>query len=177
MRKLIEPDSVAAIEEVAPRVGITCGDASLAILRRGPAGNDALCEDPEITKDEIESWAQHARAANAFGGLETTETASSARPTSYQLHQAARADRSFTLGEIIVAVIQAAGAIARRAYARHRRRRQARAIYNALHQLDDRTLRDLGFDRSEIRSVAAEVTGEAERTRVRALGISHSHPK
>jgi uncharacterized protein YjiS (DUF1127 family) len=81
---------------------------------------------------------------------------------------AARAHRSFTLGEIIVAAIQAAGAIARRAHARHRQRRQAMATCDALRRLDDRTLRDLGFDRSEIVSVAAEFDGDAERTRVRA---------
>jgi GNAT superfamily N-acetyltransferase/uncharacterized protein YjiS (DUF1127 family) len=104
-----------------------------------------------------------------FGDVATTDVVSSARPTSYDLHRAAGARRSFSLGEIIVAVFQAAGAIARRAQARYRQRRQARAIRDALHQLDDRALRDLGFDRSEIASVAAEVTGEAERTRVRAI--------
>ena len=92
------------------------------------------------------------------------------------LREFARAHRSFSLGEIIVAVIQAAGAIARRAHARHRQRRQAMATYDALRQLDDRLLRDLGFDRSEIRSVAAEVTREAEYTRVRGLLTSHSLP-
>jgi uncharacterized protein YjiS (DUF1127 family) len=95
-------------------------------------------------------------------------------PTNYQLHQAACAHRSFTLGEIIVAMIQAAGAIARRAHVRRRQRREARAIYDALRQLDDRTLRDIGFDRSEIRSVAAQMTGEAEPTHVRALLALHS---
>jgi len=37
-------------------------------------------------------------------------------------------------------------------------------------------LRDLGFDRSEIASVAAEVSGTAERTRVRVLLMSHNSP-
>jgi uncharacterized protein YjiS (DUF1127 family) len=102
----------------------------------------------------------------------TTDTASPARSTSYQLHQATQDHRSFTLAEIIVAAIQAAGALVRRVYACHRQRRQARAIYDELRQLDDRTLRDLGLDRSEITSVAAEVTGKAECTRGRALGTS-----
>jgi len=92
------------------------------------------------------------------------------------MHHTVRAHHSFTLGTIIIAVIQAAGAIARRAHARHRQRRQAMATHHALRQFDDRMLRDLGFDRSEIRSVAAEVTGEAEYTRVRALLTSHSLP-
>ncbi len=88
---------------------------------------------------------------------------------SYQLHQAASAHRSLILGQAIAAAIQATVAIARRALARHRQRRQARVTYDALRQLDDRMLRDLGFDRSEITSIATEVAGEAECTRVRAL--------
>jgi GNAT superfamily N-acetyltransferase/uncharacterized protein YjiS (DUF1127 family) len=173
----------------------------------------------DISKDGVEPWAQHALAANGFGDVASTDTASSARPTSYQLHQAARAHRSLTLGKIIVAAIQAVGAIARRAHARHRQRRQERDIYGTLQQLDDRTLRDLacahrsftlveiivaaiqavarrararhrqhrqawdlydglqrlddrtlrdlGLDRSEIRSVATELSGDAECDRVR----------
>jgi len=62
-------------------------------------------------------------------------------------------------------MIQTAGAIARRAYARHRQRRQVMATCDALRRLDDHLLRDLGFDRSEIRSVAAEATRKAAYTR------------
>jgi uncharacterized protein YjiS (DUF1127 family) len=80
-------------------------------------------------------------------------------------YEGAHALRSFTFGEIIaeiiVAAMQAAGAIARRAHARYRQRRQARAVYEALRDLDDRTLRDLGFERGEIKSVAARMTAEA----------------
>ena len=96
--------------------------------------------------------------ANGFGDVATIDT------------------RSFDLGRIIIAAIQAAGATARRAHARHRQRQEAKAIYDALWDLDDRTLRDLGFDRSEITSLAAEVTGRAEPTRVRALLMSHTLP-
>lgn len=82
------------------------------------------------------------------------------------------------VGEIIVEVIRAVGAIvgavASRALARYRQRQRARATYDALRELDDRALRDLGLDRSELRSVAAEVTGEAERTRVRAIPLAEA---
>jgi uncharacterized protein YjiS (DUF1127 family) len=87
-----------------------------------------------------------------------------------------QADRSRTLDKIIVGLFRAAGTFARRVQARHRQRRKAKATYDALRQLDDRMLRDLGFDRSEITSVAAEVTGKADRTRVRALRISQTPP-
>jgi len=172
MRKSTDLHSLAELEEVAPRGVITCGDTPTVILRREPAGNDAICEDPVSSRDHAEQWDRRAFGPHAFGDVATTDTASSARPISYGLHQAAFAYRSFTLGEIIVAAIQAVGAIARRAYARHRQRRRAKASYDALCELDDRALRDLGFHRSEIRSVAAEVTGEAEYTRVRALPTS-----
>jgi hypothetical protein len=140
-------DSPAALEEVAPRGVSTCSDTPIVILRRGSAGNDATCEDPAISNDDAEPWAQHALAANGFGDAATTDTEASARPTSDQVYQAARALRSFILGELIVAAIQAVAAFARRAHARRRQRRQARAIYDALRQLDDGTLRELGFDR------------------------------
>jgi uncharacterized protein YjiS (DUF1127 family) len=61
------------------------------------------------------------------------------------------------------------GDLLRRVIARHRQRREAWSAYDALRRLDDRTLRDLGFSRSELTSVAAEFAGDAEHTRVRAL--------
>jgi uncharacterized protein YjiS (DUF1127 family) len=172
MRKSTELDSVPALDEAAPRVVSTSSDTPLVILRPGSAGNDATYEDPAIS--DVEAWARHALAANGFGDGAGCDNgviadAGSARPTSYELYHDARAYRSFTLGEIFVAVMQAVAAIARQALARHRQRRRTRSTYDALRQLDDRTLRDLGFDRSEIRSVVAEITGEVECTRVRTL--------
>jgi uncharacterized protein YjiS (DUF1127 family) len=79
-------------------------------------------------------------------------------------------------GESIVAAIQAAGAIVRRALARYRRYRRERDTYDALRQLDDHTLRDLGLHRSEISSISAESMGEAEHTRVRARRIGRADP-
>jgi uncharacterized protein YjiS (DUF1127 family) len=49
---------------------------------------------------------------------------------------------------------------------RYQRRQQSRSVYHALQALDDRTLRDLGFHRCEIGSVAAEAAGQAEHTRM-----------
>ena len=110
-----------------------------------------------------------------MGDLETAVP--SVPPSSPELQRAARAHLSFTLGEIVVEAFRAAGAVARRAYVRYRQHRRARAIHATLRELDDHTLRDLGLDRSEIRSVAAELTGEAERTRVRVLQSSYGFPR
>jgi uncharacterized protein YjiS (DUF1127 family) len=93
---------------------------------------------------------------------------------SLQHYQAARTHHSFALRTIIVAAIDAIVAFARRAHAGHRQRQQAGAVYDALRELDDRTLHDLGLDRSEITSVAAEVTGRVEATR--ALLMTHTLP-
>jgi len=170
-------DSVSAVEDVAPRAVITSSDKPIVILRRGSAGNDAPYEDPAIS--DAEAWARHALAANGFGdgagvGDAAIPDAASARPANYELYHAARAHRSLTLGEIIVALVQALAAIARQALARYAQRQRAKSTYDALRQLGDRTLRDLGFHRSEIRSVAAELTGETECTRVRTTSKSRS---
>jgi uncharacterized protein YjiS (DUF1127 family) len=168
MRKSTDSENLAALEDVALFNVSTGSDTPTIILGYGSAGNDAACEDPAMSEDDLDTLARDAPAADGLGDV-ATDMGSSARPTSYDLHRAARAYRSVILGEFIVAAIQAVGAIARRAYARQRQRRQATAIHDALRRLDDRALRDLGFDRSETRSVAAEVTGEAEHTRVRAI--------
>ena len=103
-------------------------------------------------------------------GFATAVRASSAsRRTFHHPLRAAPAHRPITVGGVIVALMRAAAAFARRALTRYRQRRHAGAAYDALRQLDDRALHDLGLDRSEITSVAAELAGETERTRVRAL--------
>ena len=166
----------AALTEVAPRAAGTLGDTPLVFLRRWPAGNDPICEDPATSRHHAAQWDWSAYAPHAFGNVVTTDWASSARPASYEMYHAARAHRSFVLGGMIVAATRAIGEIARRVYARHRQRREARATYEVLRQLDDRMLRDLGFDRSEVRSVAVDIAGEAEYARARAWPTSHGLP-
>jgi uncharacterized protein YjiS (DUF1127 family) len=58
---------------------------------------------------------------------------------------------------------------------RNRHQRTHRATLRTLHSLDDRTLRDLGFHRSEIGAIAAEIGGQAEVTYVRAQMAHHLH--
>lgn len=139
----------------------------------------------------VETWARHALAANGFGDsapdprLSTHELfaadahlssreifAADAHLSSHEIHRAAHIHRARFLGRIFASAIRAAVDIVRDANARRRRRRQANAIRDALHELDDRTLHDLGFDRSEIASVAAEATDAAERTRIRSRSIT-----
>jgi len=53
------------------------------------------------------------------------------------------------------------------------RQRLHRATVETLQSLDDRTLRDLGFHRCEIGGVAAEISGRAEVTYLRAQLAHH----
>jgi uncharacterized protein YjiS (DUF1127 family) len=166
-------NSVAPPEEIALG-GVTHSDTPVVILLRGSAGNDATSGDPATSQDQGEPGAQ--QVTSGIGDIATAHKASSARMIGYELHPGAGALRSLVLGDNIIAAIRAAVVMVRRGYARYRKRREAWAVYDALRELDDRTLRDLGFDRSEIRSVVAEVTGKAEHTRVLTLWTTHGPP-
>ncbi len=70
---------------------------------------------------------------------------------------------------LAVDITQRVAAVARRYFDVRRQRRLSRATYRSLRGLDARTLHDIGLDRSELRSVSAEIAGEADRTRMQAL--------
>jgi uncharacterized protein YjiS (DUF1127 family) len=89
----------------------------------------------------------------------------------------ARANRLRALGQLVRTAIDAALGTARRVHGRYRQRRRAKAAYDALSQLDDHMLRDLGFARSELASVVAELTGAAAHSRVRDRASHHDVPK
>jgi len=170
---LTELYGLIAIYGLEPHGVRTYDNTPLALSRNRHSGADATRDHPAINLDDIEAWAHQARGVNGLGGdAEAGETP----PRSYGWHRAARIDRAFTLAEIIAEMVWAVGAFARRAYARYRQHREASAFYDALRQLDDHVLRDLGIDRSEIRSVVAEATGEAEHTRLR-VALAPSDPQ
>ena len=70
-------------------------------------------------------------------------------------------------------VADAATRLIDRLLAAWRRQRMHRATVATLQSLDDRTLRDLGFHRSEIGGVAAEIDGRAEVTYLRVQLAHH----
>ena len=160
-------DSVA-LEEVAARSMITRRAAAVTVLRREAARNDDTLEEPASSREELDAWARHTFASNGFGddGSPTGDTWAWA--TSHELQKAARARRAFGIGEIVVAMFVAVAEAARRVYARYRQSRVAAETYDTLRRLDDHELKDLGFDRSELASVAAEAAGRVTHTRKRA---------
>jgi uncharacterized protein YjiS (DUF1127 family) len=68
------------------------------------------------------------------------------------------------------AVLAACRRVLRDAWADWRERRRILATRRTLMNLDDATLRDIGFVRAEIESVAAEAHGGVAATRARLLG-------
>ena len=132
---------------------------SLSTLRRSPRGVPAANDEWGVESPPgaaIEAWARHASAANGFGDAigQSSDPSPSLRSTGIQ--RRARTARAEAFAEIIASSLASVWAALRRAYARYRTYRVARETYRALRLLDDRTLRDLGYDRSEIQSVAME---------------------
>ena len=80
-----------------------------------------------------------------------------------------------TLIDCLVDTARAMLALVHRAHAHLGNRRSRAATYRSLKQLDNRVLHDLGLDRSEILSVAAEACGDAADTRI--ISRPAEHPK
>lgn len=117
-------------------------------------------------RSDAEATALRVFSGNGFGDAAIGRTEAHLLLTSLELYHAARAHRSYQLRKIVKATLQAAGGLWRRMVAEWKRRQCAQATYVALRALDPRILHDLGFHRSELLSVAAEVAGVADSTRV-----------
>jgi uncharacterized protein YjiS (DUF1127 family) len=90
-----------------------------------------------------------------------------AQPAAYELHQRTRSARDRAVADLATAVLRTSVAQVGHLIAAYRRQRDVGATVQALRALDARTLRDLGIDACEIRSIAAELGGAAEATRLR----------
>lgn len=130
----------------------------------GPAVNDSDASGAA----ELDAWARRVFAANGFGDADVAPPAGESPPAA-TLPAAAIAHRSATFRQVCFAIGQAIGAALDRALTRWREYRALRRTYTALAGLDERTLKDIGFGTHEAGSVAAELAGRAERTRMQAL--------
>jgi len=137
-----------------------------ANLPAASASNDPSY--PRADAHELAAWARRAALANGFG-----EAPTNLMPAADSLtrDQPAHDIRSFALATIVTDLARATAGALRRAIGNWRRQRDRHATERALRALDARTLRDLGFDPSEVRSVAMELSGGAEPTRVQALRL------
>ena len=118
-------------------------------------------------RDEAQAQALRTFASSGFGDAPIGCARPHSLLDSIELYHQARIYRSYKLREIVKAALQAVGDFVRPIVARWKSQQQARATYLALRTLDSHILRDLGFHRSELMSVAAEVAGRADPTRVR----------
>lgn len=124
---------------------------------------------------DTEGWARHAGAANGFGDAFTPGHAWDPR-LNRAAHHAARAHAANGVGDVMAAALRGVLAWLRAVDERRRQRREAREVYDALRGLDDRTLHDLGFSRSELTSVASEASGQATPTRAHMLHTTYGLP-
>ncbi|MDH5285357.1 MAG: DUF1127 domain-containing protein [Betaproteobacteria bacterium] len=129
-------------------------------LAAAPAQHDAAG-----AKADIDAWARHAQGSNGFGGADLACTPAPAATPARAPAAETRATTPTGLHSALLACRDFVAGLA----ARHAQRRAARITITALNDLDSRTLRDLGFDPSEIGSVAGEAAGLADATRVRVL--------
>jgi uncharacterized protein YjiS (DUF1127 family) len=144
------------------RIGRTMATRPMAQAVRSSA-NDA-----DITsRDEGTASALRAFAANGFGDGAIERSGPAVLLTAVALDAAARRHRSHGIGELITLVWRAVVRRARRLVAEMQRSREEQSTYQALRRLDTRTLRDVGLDRSEIRSLARELA-DRHATRVHA---------
>lgn len=162
--------AIAAKSHVAlPLISVGRVKRTYSVAERGaPASNDAQYK-ASATNDELTAWARRAAASSGFGDAVTGSPRVAPAPDALHLARAVRAERHAALAEIIAALMTAMNDAIRGVIARWKRIRSERETFRALHSLDARTLRDLGIDASELRSVAMEVSGATDPTRAHAL--------
>lgn len=130
-----------------------------------PAVNDDDCSGAA----ELDVWAQRAFSANGFGDADVVLPHSASKAPVTGSPAAMRERSSASLPAIGLAVGAAIGEALRRLVQRWREQRELRRTYRALSHLDARTLKDIGLGDHESGSVAAELAGRAERSRIQAL--------
>jgi uncharacterized protein YjiS (DUF1127 family) len=146
---------------------------SIAVPRQVATDSTRSANEADITlRDESEALALRSAAANGFGDAAVNRSGDVTQSSAIELHAAARAHRSRRLGQSVERALRLALGRLRQLIADMQRGREEQATYRVLAALDARTLRDVGLDRSEIRSVARELA-DRYATRVHALQSPH----
>jgi uncharacterized protein YjiS (DUF1127 family) len=128
----------------------------------------------EVRSSAAESFGRIGR--QSFAAVSVTPVPPSAndaifatRPDAFELQAAARANRTRAMADALVAGYGALADRLSRLRAAYLQHSEARATDRALRGLDARMLRDIGLDRSEIGSIAAEAAGLAAFSRIQLL--------
>lgn len=125
-------------------LGDTVPAASFGRIARTSSASSRLAGVVTVSANEADIHSAASRDLEDLNGL--------------ALHAEARKQQSRAIGALILAMTQALSASIRRALRDLRKRRDYRATYRALAGLDARTLKDIGIDRGDIRSVAHGLT-------------------
>jgi len=146
------------------------GESFGRIARRTPSAMPVLltASHHSANEDNIDASCDVCKARSpadcGLGNAALLQTGNFEHLTAVRLNAAARTDRSRLVTELAAAAWRAVASRIQQLLARATQRRRARATYLALRNLDARTLRDIGFDRSEILSVATGFAGAADAT-------------
>jgi uncharacterized protein YjiS (DUF1127 family) len=141
---------------------------SIAVPLQVAADSARSANEADITlRGESAALALRSAAANGFGDAAVNRSSDATRWSGIELHAAARADRSRQLGQFVGRARRLALGRLQLLIAVMQRGREEQATYRALAALDARTLRDVGLQRSEIRSIARELA-DRHATRVHA---------
>jgi uncharacterized protein YjiS (DUF1127 family) len=133
----------------------------------GEASNDTDYL-PELDSVALEAWAARSAASSGFGDA-VVDRNPPANAAVIDGAFASGAAVSASLKEIATTIAAATAAAVRRLFTAWKNWRDQLATVNTLRALDARTLRDLGIDPSEVRSVAVELSGASDPTRAHAL--------
>jgi len=146
------------------------GESFGRIARRTTLAMPVLLTAPRhsANEDNIDASCDDSKprppAACDLGEAALLRTGNFEHLTAVRLNSAARIDRSRLATKLAAAAWRAVVSRIQQLLARAKQRRRARATHLALRNLDARTLRDIGFDRSEILSVATGFAGAADAT-------------
>jgi uncharacterized protein YjiS (DUF1127 family) len=164
----------AAAAQESKRIDTAASTAVIAIVKSTypqPMAVRRAVNDERFPVAELDAWARHAAAAGGFGEGDLTPVRVGSPVTVAPSDSAPAGGRGSraSLWMIVRAIGTAIGDHARAIALRWRAYREMRRTCLALGGLDERTLRDIGVSDGEIGSIAAELAGRAERTRIQAL--------
>jgi uncharacterized protein YjiS (DUF1127 family) len=163
-------DYAAPVQHPLPLVSV--GRVKRSYVADDPAPSGLASNDteyqPDVAFDIVAAWSARSSAASGFGDAVVELTPAADRAVAAGAF-AGGAAVSASLKEILTTIAASAAASFRRLYTAWRTWRDETATFNTLSALDARTLRDLGIDPSEVRSVAVELSGTSDPTRAHAL--------